>query len=77
MEEYMIFQGATHYRGEFIGIEDIGMFKALVICDGETNQRKYINISRENAIEEIIFETEEEKIKFVDVCTPNSININK
>ena len=73
----MIFQGATHYRGEFIGIEDIGLFKAMVIRDSETDQHKYINISRENSIDEIIFESEEEKMKFIEVCTPNCIDISK
>ena len=73
----MILQGDIHYRGEFIGVEDIGLFKALIISDSETKQHKYINISKENSIEEIIFESDEEKKRFVEACTPNSINISK
>jgi hypothetical protein len=73
----MILQGDTHYHGEFVGIEDIGLFKAIVIADSETGQHRYINISRENSIEEVIFENEEEKLRFIELCTPNSIDISK
>jgi hypothetical protein len=60
-------------HGELIGVEDVGLFKALVIKDHASQQVRHINISRENCISEIVFESDAERKQFVTLFAEQTI----
>lgn len=60
---------------DLIGVEDIGLYRALVVRDRVTAQVKYINISKENSIEEIVFDNEDEKKQFLNYFAEQRIDL--